>query len=178
MKQCNTCKQQKPEAVFAARAQSRDGLGYCCRPCRQQKYKTLKEKDPTALAHRHSRASARQRGIVFDLSLEQYRVLLDTTECAICSITMNPRLTGKPCVSTQTVDRVDNEQGYVSTNVVCVCFGCNMRKGSLTLAQAEQIVGFLAQWKAAHPAPLKKYRLSDTGLLQALKRRADQTEEL
>ena len=60
---------------------------------------------------------AKRRGLVFELSLEEFSLLLDSP-CHYCGEEV-----------ALGIDRVDNGVGYTTTNVVPCCEYCNKLKG-------------------------------------------------
>lgn len=85
------------------------------------------------------RYGARQRNIEWDLSKDDFFVLISQT-CQYCGIEPSSsshfgRRYG-PCVYNG-IDRIDNNFGYVSGNVVAACRICNQAKHTLTLDEFE-----------------------------------------
>jgi len=76
--------------------------------------------------------SAKSRGIEFDMSLKKVRQLLTRKTCYF---------TGQPFDSknVRSFDRLNNEIGYVDSNVVACGQIINSRKGSLSLIELRQI---------------------------------------
>jgi hypothetical protein len=81
---------------------------------------------------------AKQRGLSWDLSLEQYSNLLAPGTCFYCSGALNETSIG--------LDRVNNSKGYSIENVVACCKECNRIKGpSLTCSEMIEIAAVLAR---------------------------------
>jgi hypothetical protein len=75
--------------------------------------------------------SAKSRGLEFNLSFNTVRWLLNAKECYY---------TGIPISKTEgpnklTIDRLDNDQGYVEGNVVPCVQWFNLKKGNLTVKE-------------------------------------------
>lgn len=73
-------------------------------------------------------SSANRRGLEFDLSDEDVRLLLETTVCYYTGVTFNE---GDDPLNTKTFERIDNSKGYVSSNVVAVTLRANRIKNVL-----------------------------------------------
>jgi len=89
------------------------------------------------LTYRHYRKGARtQRGMVFDLSKEEFRTLTQSN-CFYCG-TLPSQVTGSKIKQLNGiymyngVDRKDSSVGYVSTNCVPCCWTCNRAKAGLS----------------------------------------------
>ncbi|QFP93543.1 putative anti-sigma factor [Edwardsiella phage vB_EtaM_ET-ABTNL-9] len=73
-------------------------------------------------------SSANRRGLEFDLSDEDVRLLLETTVCYYTGVTFNE---GDDPLNTKTFERIDDTKGYVSSNVVAVTLRANRIKNVL-----------------------------------------------
>lgn len=73
-------------------------------------------------------SSANRRGLEFDLSDEDVRLLLETTVCYYTGVTFNE---GDDPLNIKTFERIDNTKGYVSSNVVAVTLRANRIKNVL-----------------------------------------------
>jgi len=80
------------------------------------------------------RKGARDRGLAFELTKEEMRVLVESP-CAYCGSPPAHRPTHRNLVGSYDwngVDRVDNTKGYIAGNCVSCCSQCNWAKGNLT----------------------------------------------
>jgi hypothetical protein len=76
--------------------------------------------------------SSRKRGIEFALTFSEYRRLLSRKRCAYTGITLSfHRGQSAPTNADLTIERIDNEKGYVKGNVIVVCSAANSVKGVL-----------------------------------------------
>jgi hypothetical protein len=76
------------------------------------------------------RTSAEQRGHAFLLMRSEFDQLV-RQPCHYCGVVAGNRN------GFNGIDRVDNNRGYVTDNVVPCCGQCNFAKGSLTMAEWE-----------------------------------------
>jgi len=67
------------------------------------------------------KSSAKSRNIILNLSLEEY-IPICKLKCHYCNLDN----------TTQGLDRIDNNQGYVLNNVVSCCKTCNTMKNTMT----------------------------------------------
>ena len=72
--------------------------------------------------------SAKSRGIEFDLSFRTLKILLEKETCYYTGVTFQE--TGELARS---IDRKDNDQGYVDHNVVACTVAFNSKKKDLSL---------------------------------------------
>lgn len=82
------------------------------------------------------KASAKKRGYCFELSKDQF-MELTTKNCHYCdqipSMVRKPRTKGKiPAYYHNGLDRINNDVGYIHSNVVPCCKFCNIAKQSYT----------------------------------------------
>ena len=90
-------------------------------------------------------SSANERGIHFNMSLRRIRALLSTKTCFFTGEVLNST-EGHP--NQLTFDRIDNEKGYIDSNVVACSLAFNRIKANLTVNQIKLL------WKG-----LKKKKL-------------------
>ena len=131
----------------ALRAGRSTGCVQCCGP------KRAKADTPSNDVWHSYRLSARQRGIPFDLSQEQFRALA-VQRCAYCG--SDPASVALPNTSYGVpwhhngVDRKDSTQGYTEGNCAPCCGTCNYMKGTQALAD---FFGWVARVSSATPNP-------------------------
>jgi hypothetical protein len=83
----------------------------------------------------HYKKSAKQRGIHFDLTKKHLESLIEQ-DCSYCGLAPSNTVTLRRVTVADAVfhyngiDRLDNDSGYVSGNVVPCCRECNFAKGS------------------------------------------------
>lgn len=82
----------------------------------------------------HYVQSAERRGLLFDLSIERFKELVEG-DCYYCGAP--PSRQYRPsryteCYLTNGVDRVKNQLGYIEENCVSCCKTCNQFKSTLT----------------------------------------------
>jgi len=82
------------------------------------------------------KSSAAKRNLEFNLSLTSIRNLLRSKRCAYTKEPLNS-IPNDPYQLT--IDRVDNNKGYVIGNVVACCAYINQKKERLTLEEIEGI---------------------------------------
>jgi hypothetical protein len=82
-----------------------------------------------------TRQSARVRRLLFDLTLEKFKSLIQQP-CTYCGAApSNSSKTTTGIIKWSGIDRVDSKAGYVAGNVVPCCKICNRAKGSMSVSQ-------------------------------------------
>ena len=83
------------------------------------------------------RTNAKRKGIIFILTQAECKVLM-TTPCYYCGQSPSGMATDKSREGVfiySGIDRIDNEDGYTSSNAVSCCRVCNFAKGTMTKNQ-------------------------------------------
>ena len=78
--------------------------------------------------------TSKQRGINFELTLGQFKRLMNTKTCHYSGIELykgKPRDEENPSFNSMTIDRIDNTIGYTKDNSVVAAYGINQIKGEL-----------------------------------------------
>ena len=156
-KTCSKCKKEKDLSDFNKNRSRRDGLSIYCRICDRKKvnaylktpegaqkqrvrqkrnqkarvsknpnlYKELHEKECDLLRVRYGsyKKSARVKELDFEISKEKFRSIT-SQPCYYCG-----EFTRKDFVG---MDRIDNGQGYVESNLVPCCKFCNYARRQLS----------------------------------------------
>jgi hypothetical protein len=112
-KKCNCCGQPKDLTDFYKRGSGKRRA--TCVSC-YKKQKRILESRPE-LRYKAYRRSAKRRNISFDLTLAQFKQF-ENKPCRYCGADVNPI----------SLDRVDNDIGYIINNVDSCCFRCNSLK--------------------------------------------------
>ncbi len=88
------------------------------------------------------RASARNRGYIFDIEESHFKKLIESN-CHYCDVSPTKRYE-KQVVHTllaNGIDRVDNNIGYTQENSIACCKNCNKAKGSLSKKEFLTLIG-------------------------------------
>lgn len=100
------------------------------------------------------RARALRKGLVFELSKEQFRKLTQLA-CHYCGVSPSGEHKMQKSVFVGNgVDRMDNQQGYVVGNVVPCCGTCNHAKHTMSY---EQFIGWVERLKGYNMRDPKLY---------------------
>ena len=110
---CNCCGQLKDLTEFYKRGSGERRA--TCAPC-YKKRKRLLESSPE-LRYKIYKRSAKRRELSFDLSLTQFKQF-ENKPCRYCGTEVSPI----------SLDRIDNDIGYIIDNVDSCCFRCNSLK--------------------------------------------------
>lgn len=95
------------------------------------------------------RGGAKDRGYSFELSLEEFKILIKAP-CAYCGrVGVNSISSNWDTINYNGIDRVDNNKGYEISNCVTCCGPCNLMKGTLTSSEFLKMVRLIANHKQA-----------------------------
>lgn len=133
-KQCTKCKETKELTKFGTRSNRANNPRSWCNSCEEKGALSYKQRHPDKAklySYKASRtpgarfqlgkAGAKKRGISWELTLEQYRVLILQNKCHYCDSNLSETGCG--------LDRTNNNLGYILSNVVPCCGRCNDMKG-------------------------------------------------
>jgi hypothetical protein len=102
--------------------------------------KKFQENNAERFAYRRNRDGAKQRGIPFDLSFDQF-MLFWQKDCEYCGVN----------IKTIGLDRVDNDTGYTMENIIPCCGVCNRMKSNRSalafIKQCENIARRSNKWR-------------------------------
>ena len=146
-KRCSRCLELKPLDQFWKCQGTTDGLQYRCIPCLMTTWKIATEKQAalkstTSIALyllRMARKRAKKNGIAFTITPG------DISIPDLCPIRLVPMVVnaGKMSPDSYSIDRTDNDKGYVPGNVRVISWRANQSKSNLSLAQAERLVKYM-----------------------------------
>lgn len=74
--------------------------------------------------------NAKSRGVQFNLTLNDFRRLLMKKRCAYTGVALTLHKEGQPKNADLTIERIDNQVGYVPGNCIAVCAAANGIKGA------------------------------------------------
>ena len=96
------------------------------------------------------------KGIPWNISDEKKVEMLETLHCECCGVRLRMPWEGFPRVARTgpvptsfSIDRMDNEIGYVDSNVKAICHGCNTMKGSASLSEVIERAKRLTEYMAS-----------------------------
>lgn len=168
MKTCTKCAKVKSKTDFKNRKSAPDGLSWHCRDCERHAWLHRKERDGITSGDIGAlRAECKKRGHQFLLSTSQVRDWWRRTPdvCHYCGVNIEGYLElkekllayGGPSrllhgvrqqhfgklreAARMTIDRRDNENGYVEGNLVKACVVCNMVKAGVLDEEEMLFVG-------------------------------------
>lgn len=139
---CTSCRIRKPLDEFPPDKRASNGKQARCRPCINAWIKEHYRKNPAAGMWRRARARAKKIGLGFDITIDDLLPL--PTHCPVF---------GSPlCVSASrqdpnaySLDRINNDRGYVKGNVIVMSYRANRLKNDGTAEEHEAI----ARWMRA-----------------------------
>jgi hypothetical protein len=148
-KRCPKCKLEQPITEF--RQSTRTGLPVRqshCKRCLNESARLNGRKNPVKLLLSRARQRAHKHGLDFNLELSD--VLPLPVYCPVFGIRLSYNVAGSgPQPASYTLDRVNNDKGYVRGNVAVISHFANRLKSNGTAAQHERI----AEWMCAMDTP-------------------------
>jgi len=140
MKACSVCK--STENGFYRNVNSKDGLASHCKVCQKAKDKLPKNRISRVVS------KLKRFGIAWELTVEQF-VELTSKPCDYCE--------GKVSDTGRSLDRIDNNVGYIMGNVVPCCGTCNEIKGQtftyFEMKMLGRVVKQIREERARHGLP-------------------------
>jgi hypothetical protein len=153
-KKCCKCKFEKPISEFSKATRKPDGLRVQCKLCDSNYRKLNKEyrnnwnkefrgRRWDYNVFQSARVRARQRGLDFNLKLEDIKI---PDVCPILGIKIikgnNRREEGSP-----SIDRIDNSKGYVNGNILITSWRANKLKGDSNQEERRRITQFYERFE-------------------------------
>jgi hypothetical protein len=123
MRRCTRCKIEKPLNDFY-RYKCRASYYAKCKRCCGEEVSAYARKPGSYAFWRRRRERALRRGISFELTQADYKILYKEKKCYYCEKNSKEL----------TVDRVNNNEGYTRRNCVVACRKCNDKKRTVILA--------------------------------------------
>tara|TARA_R100000656_G_scaffold124946_1_gene104528 strand:+ start:1558 stop:1878 length:321 start_codon:yes stop_codon:yes gene_type:complete len=89
--------------------------------------------------------SASSRGKEFNMTFKKMKALLSTKTCYITGVELQTE--DEKADNYLTLERLDNEQGYIDSNVVACSSYINKKKGDLTVQEVKDIYNAMKKKK-------------------------------
>jgi hypothetical protein len=153
-KKCLKCNQQKDLCYFHNNKNKKDGKDpYCKDCCKEYRLNNKKNIQITKKRYREkhlqkclflsAKNRAKRKNIKFDI--EETDVII-TEYCPILNIKL---FVGDKfiCENSPTLDRIDNEKGYIKGNIIVISNRANRLKNNSTLEEIEKIYNFYVRFK-------------------------------
>jgi hypothetical protein len=132
---CAVCKKEKLPSEFPKTKENSTGFSTWCRECHAANVR--KRKGTPNYVINGIRGSAKTRGILFELTVDQLKSFWKQP-CTYCG----------RAVETIGIDRVDSSKAYTLDNIVSCCTTCNYMKHILTaeefIAHCQKVVDHAA----------------------------------
>lgn len=144
MKRCKKCKELKPLEDFHVKKVAPDGRRSRCKSCTNDDILQWRIDNPMNLTLNNARARARNKGLPFELTLEDLGEYPKT--CPLLGIPMyrEPAVANQGCRGSTphapSLDRIIPELGYVKGNVWFISQKANTIKQDATLAELKTLV--------------------------------------
>ena len=137
---CKNCEKDKPESAFSEHKGCANGYDTSrCKACKKAAYDWTQQPIEKRMLNR-VRARAKMNGRDFNLTIK------DMAFPEKCPIFDKPFIYGDPDW-TLSIDRIDNDKGYVKGNIVFVSNKANRLKNNATLDDLQKIVDYYQAYK-------------------------------
>lgn len=132
---CKTCKKHRPVSDFSRHSGCSSGYDSSrCKPCKKAKLDYSKVPIEKRIFHR-AKSRAAKNGREFNLDFGDI-VLPD--RCPVFGV---PFIYGD-ADWTYSIDRIDNEKGYIKGNIIIVSLKANRIKNSATVSELQSVLEF------------------------------------
>jgi hypothetical protein len=142
MKMCRACQVEKTLSDFPPDKRSTDGTQARCRSCINEWIKIHYRKNPAAGMWRRARARAAKLGLAFDFEIEDLLPL--PTNCPVFGTPLRVSA-GPQDPHAYSLDRINNDRGYVKGNIVVMSYRANRLKNDGTAEDHEAIARWMKQ---------------------------------
>ena len=135
---CQECGEQKSIGQFYRRRKGKVARMSICKECFNAKMAVYQQGNPSGL-YRKLKQSTQAIGQTMDMNAEEFAHWLERqpSSCHYCDVTFSD---SSKDLSSRTIDRKNNDIGYIKSNMVVSCRKCNIIKGSwFSSAQMSQI---------------------------------------
>jgi hypothetical protein len=88
-----------------------------------------------------AKSRSKKKGWIFDDSLLESLTQNPITVCACCGSTLDYSTKNRNLAPS--IDRVDNNQGYIQGNVSIICFGCNTLKSNASPTKLGELAKYI-----------------------------------
>jgi hypothetical protein len=144
-KKCTKCGESKLVEKFGSDKSKKDGLHSHCKKCKaqdqQRRINCNRGKNLLTVV----KARAKKKGLDFNLEEED---IIIPAKCPVLGEPLKVNIGGK-CNSpnSPTLDRIDNNKGYVKGNVQIISWRANKIKADASLEELLKIVAYMEKYK-------------------------------
>lgn len=105
----------------------------------KERYQRLKKEDPEIYMWRGARSRARRRGLAFDIEVED---IVIPKYCPALGIELMINTKGFKDNS-PSIDRIDNDKGYIKGNIQILSYKANAMKSSAAFDEIEKLYTYM-----------------------------------
>lgn len=146
LKCCTGCKKDLPRSMFTLMRHHVDGLSSVCRECASKRSAANEKREPRARMLRCARARAKKKGFQFAITIDD---IVIPTHCPVLGIPLFPGK-GTFTDNSPSLDRINNDLGYISGNVRVISYRANSLKSDGTLTEMKLIIEDLRLTQTIH----------------------------
>lgn len=164
MKKCNKCEKEKDELEFHNDNSTLDGLTNWCAECRQKSTEAWLQTERGKQAHRDSerlrralnpervlldlaKARAKKNNLEFNIDIDD---IIIPNICPVLGIPIKSGV-GKTIDSSPTIDRINNNLGYVKGNIKIISWRANKLKSDATSDELYRVLCYMMGGSVKRP---------------------------
>ena len=140
-KQCHACKRLLPKSFFWKNSLEPDGYKTSCKECFKKEMNSRYHRKPEASLLTNAKRRAKKRGIAFTITKED---VIIPEFCPVLGIRLvYGRQRGRgPSPDSPSLDRLDNNKGYIKGNVAVISHRANTIKSNATAQELELVLQY------------------------------------
>ncbi len=147
---CNGCKQEKDLSEFTDRKYKKSGnVGkyFVCKSCKQinnRKWALSTKGGWVSTMLTKAKTRSKEKNIEFNITKEDINI---PEYCPVLGIKIekNPDAITKNSPNLPTLDRVDNNKGYIKGNIKVISYRANALKNNATLEELEMVINYMRE---------------------------------
>lgn len=138
-KVCSKCKKEKSLELYHRNKTRPDGRAAHCKECERAFNLTMRKTENKLLALAKYRA--KKKNLEFNLELEDIKI---PKLCPVLGIKLERNRGGKAaCPSSPSIDRIDNDRGYVKGNIKIISYKANTLKSSSSTKDLQKVISYM-----------------------------------
>jgi hypothetical protein len=136
-KRCGKCKEVKDFSEFRKNKNSAFGYSYFCRLCDNQRVYT---RDKRKVLYNAAKKRAKDKNLEFSITLND---IVLPKKCPILNIQLEFN-EGKAKDNSYSIDRINNQKGYIKGNIQIISFKANTIKSNASLQEIKMIYEYMS----------------------------------
>jgi hypothetical protein len=136
---CSSCKANKPKSDFNKNKGRPSGYSHLCRICSLEDLRKWRSENLKKYLLQRAKYRASQKKIDFNLEVNDLEI---PEHCPVFNTKLE--VNGDKW-SSPSIDRIDNNQGYIKGNIRVISYRANILRHTGSLSEFEQLVKYLKE---------------------------------